>query len=60
MNLLGHLGLRRRLGGTILAAFFLLAGAATGVACICDEICHPGEIYSDEAEMCVPKDQATS
>ena len=33
-------------------------GASVGVpgltvACLCDEICHSGEVYSDEHEVCV-------
>lgn len=36
----------------------LLIGAGAGLsaaafACSCDEICHPGEVYSDAHEMCV-------
>ncbi len=34
---------------------FLISACAPVVtwACICDEICHPGEVYSDEHEMCI-------
>ena len=38
------------------ALMLFLAGACAPVAafaCICDEICHPGEVYSDEHEMCI-------
>jgi hypothetical protein len=35
----------------------------TARACICDEICSPGEVYSNEHEMCVDEkktaDEAT-
>ena len=49
----------------ILYAFAaLLFASSTAVACICDITCHPGEVYSDEEELCVPiedkKEQAAT
>ncbi|MEM1299670.1 MAG: hypothetical protein AAGH68_10360 [Pseudomonadota bacterium] len=35
-----------------LVAFLALA-SVPALACACDEDCKEGEIYSDEAEMCV-------
>ena len=47
------------------AVAILLFAGSTAVACICDITCHPGEVYSDEEELCVPiekekKEAATS
>jgi len=50
------------------AALFLLATGMFGAvltttapvaACICDEICRPGEVYSDEHEACISSDEAS-
>ena len=47
------------------AVVILLFAGSAAVACICDITCHPGEVYSDEEELCVPiekeeKEPATS
>ena len=45
----------------ILALTFLvlqLTGGALALAC--DEVCHDNEMYSDSAEMCVPKEQPST
>ena len=31
---------------------------AAEMACICDILCHPGEVYSDEQELCIPIEQS--
>ena len=38
---------------------FVLALTVAG-ALACDDVCHPGEMYSDQAEMCVPDTRTTS
>ena len=43
-----------------LAAGLFGAGLTTSApvaACICDEICGPGEVYSDEHEGCISGDE---
>jgi hypothetical protein len=45
----------------VAAVFLFAAGtfsagvttSAPAAACICDEICRPGEVYSDEHETCI-------
>lgn len=52
------MSLRVALGPRSLVLAILLIGipvmaSATASACTCDEICRPGEVYSDEHETCV-------
>lgn len=42
---------------TVFAALLMML-AAPAFACACDIDCKPGEIYSDEQEMCVEKPTA--
>ena len=37
-----------------------LLSSTVALSCICDLECPEGEVYSDEAEMCVVKDAPTS
>lgn len=37
-----------------LCAVWFVAIASPAFACACDIDCKPGEVYSDEAEGCVP------
>ena len=39
---------------TLSLILMLFVGGSTASACICDITCHPGEVYSDEEELCVP------
>ena len=45
---------------SICAVAILVLTAQAAMACGCDEICKPGEVYSDDAEMCVPDAQPVS
>jgi hypothetical protein len=36
-----------------------LTTSAPVAACICDEICRPGEVYSDEHETCISSEDAS-
>ena len=49
--------MKRLLLGSLLILFF---AGSTASACICDITCHPGEVYSDEEELCVPIEQEKS
>ena len=43
-----------------IAIFAWMLSATLAVACICDLECPDGEVYSDEAEMCVAQEAPTS
>ena len=55
-----HLGSTNpmRTFAAMLLGFLFLTTVAS--ACICDLECPDGEVYSDEAEMCVAQDAPTS
>ncbi|MFY0611223.1 MAG: hypothetical protein JXQ99_06850 [Hyphomicrobiaceae bacterium] len=44
------------------AAFLALQLVGASLALACDEVwvCHDNEMYSDTAEMCVPKEQPST
>ncbi len=44
----------------LVALLVWLLSSTVALSCICDLECPEGEVYSDEAEMCVAKDAPTS
>lgn len=45
---------------TLVLTFLVLQLAGGALALACDEVCHDNEMYSDSAEMCVPKERPST